>query len=128
MGSLTKFVRTKLRVAVPLSVVHQQKNSGEALTLACTASGLDDKEIYGPDGLDIDQGYFSNMKNGKATLREELVPLFCAIVGNTIYPDWRNHHLAVNLPKEVARVEREKLESLRTRREPASGLATSLAH
>lgn len=78
--------RPPQQVAVPFEMIRAKKNSGGAFTLACDASGLDDKEIY--LALDIDAGYFSNIKKCKATLQADLIPAFCTVVGNTIYPEW----------------------------------------
>lgn len=79
-------VRAPQRTAVPLEMVRAQKTAAAAFTLACSVSGLEDKEIY--LALGIDAGYFSNIKKGKATLQADLVAKFCEIVGNTIYPEW----------------------------------------
>lgn len=79
-------VRAPQRTAVPLEMVRAQKTAAAAFTLACSVSGLEDKEIY--LALEIDAGYFSNIKKGKATLQADLLAQFCEIVGNTIYPEW----------------------------------------
>lgn len=73
-------------VAVPIEMVRAKRSAGAAFTLACDASGLDDKEIYLP--LGIDKGYFSRIKSGSATLDAERIGDFCSIVNNTIYPEW----------------------------------------
>lgn len=74
------------RISVPIEMIRAKKTSGAAFTLACDASGLDDKEIY--LALGIDAGYFSNIKKGKATLQADLIAPFCGVVANTIYPEW----------------------------------------
>ena len=79
-------VRAPHRGTVPLEMVRAQKTAAAAFTLACSVSGLEDKEIY--LALGIDAGYFSNIKKGKATLQADLVARFCEVVGNTIYPEW----------------------------------------
>ena len=66
--------------------VRSRKNAGAAFTLACDASGLDDKEIH--LSLDMDAGTFSRIKSGKNTLNADLVSRFCRVVGNTIYVEW----------------------------------------
>jgi hypothetical protein len=76
-------------------MVRAQKSSGAAFTLACSVSGLEDKEIY--LSLDIDAGYFSNIKKGKATLQADLLAKFCDAVGNTIYPEWLAYQVGCTL-------------------------------
>lgn len=78
--------RTAIQVEVPIEMVRAKRTSGAAFTLACDASGLDDKEIYLV--LGIDKGYFSRMKSGTATLDMNLLAPFCAIVGNVVYARW----------------------------------------
>jgi hypothetical protein len=87
--------RTPERAAVPIEMVRAQKSSGAAFTLACSVSGLEDKEIY--LSLDIDAGYFSNIKKGKATLQADLLAKFCDAVGNTIYPEWLAYQVGCTL-------------------------------
>ena len=71
---------------IPIELVRGRKNKGSAFTLACDASGLDDKEIYLP--LDMDKAQFSRIKSGSANLDSDMLPKFCAVVGNRIYPEW----------------------------------------
>jgi hypothetical protein len=92
---IAAFSRMPMNLDVPVDKVRACRDSGEAFRLACIASGLDDKEIYSP--LGIDQGYFSNIRNGKATLKASLEPKFCQIVGNRIYPEWRALQLGCTL-------------------------------
>ena len=87
--------RPAQRAMVPIELVRAQKTAAAAFTLACSVSGLEDKEIY--LALDIDAGYFSNIKKGKATLQADLVSLFCQIVGNTIYPEWQAYQVGCTL-------------------------------
>lgn len=87
--------RIPKQVAVPIEMVRAKKTSGGAFTLACDASGLDDKEIY--LALGIDAGYFSNIKKSKATLQGDLIKAFCQIVGNTIYPEWLAYQVGCTL-------------------------------
>jgi hypothetical protein len=77
---------TKPSMQVSPDIVHLQKSSSAAFTLACNASGLEDKEIY--LALGIDAGYFSNIKKGKATLQFDLIHKFCELVDNKILPEW----------------------------------------
>lgn len=87
--------RAPNRVAVPVELIRSKKSSGAAFTLACDASGLDDKEIYLAVG--IDAGYFSNIKKGKATLQGDLMAEFCRVVGNSIYPEWLAYQVGCTL-------------------------------
>lgn len=87
--------RSPDQAQMPIVLVRSQKNSGAAFTLACSASGLDDKEIY--MALGIDAGYFSNIKKGKATLQADLMNMFCAVVGNSIYPEWIAYQIGCTL-------------------------------
>lgn len=82
-------------VPVAIEVVRAQKTSAAAFSLSCSASGLEDKEIY--LALGIDAGYFSNIKKGKATLQADLIKEFCKVVGNTIYPEWVAYQLGCTL-------------------------------
>jgi len=82
-------------VKVPIELIRVQKTAAAAFTLACTASGLDDKEIY--LALGIDAGYFSNIKKGKATLQADLVADFCKLVKNTVYPEWQAFQVGCTL-------------------------------
>jgi len=88
-------VRAPQRAAVPLEMIRAQKTAAAAFTLACSVSGLEDKEIY--LALGIDAGYFSNIKKGKATLQADLVSQFCELVGNTIYPEWSAYQVGCTL-------------------------------
>lgn len=87
--------RAPLQASVPIELVRSQRSASAAFTLACTVSGLEDKEIY--LALDIDAGYFSNIKRGKATLQSDLMALFCKTVGNTIYAEWLAYQLGCTL-------------------------------
>lgn len=87
--------REPMKAAVPIEMVRAQKTSAAAFTLACSVSGLEDKEIY--LALGIDAGYFSNIKKGKATLQADLVAQFCSLVGNTIYPEWAAYQVGCTL-------------------------------
>ena len=52
---------------VSIELIRFQPCSGAAFSLACNASGLEDKEIYLACG--IDAGTFSRIKNGEAENR-----------------------------------------------------------
>lgn len=105
------FQRMPMRFVVPIEMIRAQTSAGAAFDLACRASGLTDKEIYSHIG--IDQGYFSNIKNGKATLQAEKEPLFCQRVGNTIYPEWRAYQLGCTLVLLQSEAERRAEEAER---------------
>ena len=77
--------REPSRVAVPIELVRTKRTAAAAFTLACDASGLDDKED------------FSNIKKGKATLQADLVSKFCDVVGNTIYLEWSAYQVGCTL-------------------------------
>lgn len=97
-------VRAPHRGNVPLEMVRAQKTAAAAFTLACSVSGLEDKEIY--LALGIDAGYFSNIKKGKATLQADLVSQFCELVGNTIYPEWSAYQVGCTLVMVKTEAER----------------------
>ena len=71
---------------VPIEMIRKQRSSGAAFSLACTVSGLDDKEIY--LSLGIDAGHFSRIKKGDNGFPPDRLAEFCALVNNTIYPEW----------------------------------------
>lgn len=87
--------RRPATASIPIELVRAQKTAAAAFTLACSVSGLEDKEIY--LALGIDAGYFSNIKKGKATLQADLVAKFCDTVGNTIYLDWQAYQVGCAL-------------------------------
>lgn len=89
------FSRAPMKIDVPLQTIREQKSAGAAFRLACAVSGLEDKEIYMAIG--IDQGYFSNIKHDKATLKADKETAFCERVGNRIYPEWRAYQLGCTL-------------------------------
>lgn len=82
-------------VDLPTQMIYARKNQGAAFTLACDASGLDDKEIY--LALGIDAGTFSRMKDGKNTLSGDRIKEFCDVVGNTAYPQWLAYQVGCGL-------------------------------
>jgi len=107
-------------VTVPIEMIRAKKMAHAAFTLACDVSGLDDKEIY--LALDIDAGYFSNIKKGKATLQADLIPAFCREVGNTVYPEWIAYQVGCTLTQIESETERrlriahERIEQLEQER------------
>lgn len=82
-------------VDIPLEVIRRQRGAGAALSLACSASGLDDKEIY--LSLKIDPGHFSRMKKGDAGFPPDMLADFCTLVHNTIYPEWMASQIGCTL-------------------------------
>lgn len=90
---------------VPLEMIRRQKSAASAFALACQSSGLEDKEVYG--SLAIDPGYFSRIKKGEATLQAELIPLFCEVVANRIYPEWVAYQLGCTLVQIKSEAERQ---------------------
>ena len=102
-------------VEIPIELIRSKKTAGAAFTLACDSSGLDDKEIYFP--LGIDPGYFSKIKHGDATLQSDLLNKFCDRVGNRIYPEW----LAYQLGCTLVQIESETQRQLRIEQEKRIG-------
>lgn len=96
--------RKAASVTVPIEMIRAKRTAAAAFTLACDASGLDDKEIY--LALDIDAGYFSNIKKGKATLQADKVQSFCAIVGNNILIEWMAYQVGCQLVRIESETER----------------------
>ncbi len=92
------------RAVVAIETVRAQKTSAAAFTLACSLSGLEDKEIY--LALEIDAGYFSNIKKGKATLQADKIAEFCRTVGNTVYAEWMAYQLGCTLVMVKTEAER----------------------
>lgn len=115
-GELT-LARKAAAVTVPIEMIRAKRTAAAAFTLACDVSGLEDKEIYLQ--LDIDAGYFSNIKKGKATLQADIVNTFCAIVDNTIYVEWLAYQVGCQLvqieseTERLLRLAREQIEMLK---------------
>lgn len=103
--------RPAVTADIPISLIRAQKTAAAAFTLACSMSGLEDKEIYLP--LGIDAGYFSNIKKGKATLQGDLLAPFCDLVGNRIYPEWHAYQVGCTLVMIKSEAERRAEEAER---------------
>lgn len=88
-------VRPASGVSVPVEMIRAKHSAGAAFSLACDASGLDDKEIYIP--LNIDPATFSRIKSGKNTLPADSVSGFCKLVGNTVYLEWLAYQVGCGL-------------------------------
>lgn len=102
--------------SIQIETVRAQKTAAAAFTLACSVSGLEDKEIY--LALGIDAGYFTNIKKGKATLQADLHRPFCEVVGNSIYVEWIAYQLGCTLV--VIKTEAERRAEEATRRAEAA--------
>ncbi len=80
---------------VPTEMIHAKRTSGTAFTLACDASGLDDKEIYIP--LEMDAATFSRIKSGTNSFPADRLADFCRLVGNNVYPEWLAYQVGCGL-------------------------------
>lgn len=89
---------------IAIEIVHRQRNAAAAFVLACSMSGLDDKEIY--LSLDIDAGHFSRIKKGEAGFPPDKLAAFCVLVGNTIYPEWMAFQVGCTLVMVKSEAER----------------------
>ena len=107
-----------------MELVRSRKTEGAAFTLACDASGLEDKEIH--LALGIDAGTFSRMKSGKNTLRADMVCQFCRVVGNTIYPEWVAYQVGCGLVVLKSEAERRAEEAEHRAAEAEKKLAWAL--
>lgn len=105
-----KLARLPETVAIPIEIVRAKKSAGAAFTLACDASGLDDKEIY--LALELDAGYFSRIKKGTNGLDPDLIAPFCRVVGNTIYPEWVAYQVGCGLYMLKTEAERRAEEAI----------------
>jgi hypothetical protein len=114
--------REPQHVAVPIEMIRSKKTCGGAITLACDASGLEDKEIY--LALGIDAGYFSNIKKGKATLQGDLLKEFCRVVGNNVYAEWLAYQVGCTLV--MVQTEAERRAEAATKRAEAAELKLSV--
>lgn len=96
---------------VPIELIRVQRTPGSAFSLACQASGLEDKEIYLQIG--IDAGTFSRIKKGEATLQADKHAAFCRAVGNTIYNEWLAYQVGCTLVMIQSEAERRAEEAER---------------
>lgn len=101
-------------IEMPIELIRAKRSKGAAFTLACDASGLEDKEIA--MSLNIDAGTFSKMKKGMATLDADLIRDFVKTVGNTIYSEWIAYQTGHTLTLIQTEAERMATEE-RARRE-----------
>lgn len=89
---------------VSIETIRRQKNAAAAFTLACSMSGLEDKEIY--LSLGIDAGHFSRIKKGDAGFPPDRLTEFCALVNNHVYPEWVAYQLGCTLVMIESEAER----------------------
>ncbi len=82
-------------VSVPIEMIRLQRTAAQAFSLACSVSGLDDKEIY--LSLGIDAGHFSRIKKGDAGFPPDCLAEFCSLVKNTVYPEWMAYQVGCTL-------------------------------
>ncbi len=101
--------RAPERSLVAIELIRRQQSSGSAFSLACQASGLEDKEIYLQ--IDVDAGTFSRIKKGEATLQADKIAAFCHAVGNTIYPEWQAYQVGCTLVMIESEAERRAREA-----------------
>lgn len=104
--------RTPQQVVVPAEMIRAKKTKGAAFTLACDASGLDDKEIAGAMNPPLDAGTFSRLKSGTNTLDADRVAEFCRVVGNNVYPEWQAYQVGCTLVMIKTEAERRAEEAL----------------
>ncbi|WP_430434786.1 hypothetical protein [Methyloversatilis sp.] len=104
--------RKPQQVVVPAEMIRAKKTKGAAFTLACDASGLDDKEIAGAMNPPLDAGTFSRLKSGTNTLDADRVAEFCHVVGNTVYPEWQAYQVGCTLVMIKTEAERRAEEAL----------------
>lgn len=101
--------RPPRQVEIPVELVRAKRSAGAAFSLACDASGLEDKEIY--LALDIDPGTFSRIKKGTNTLPADMLATFCRVVGNVIYADWLAFQIGCGLVVLQTEAERRAIEA-----------------
>lgn len=97
-------IRRVSQVQIPDELIFAKKTQGAAFSLACDASGREDKEIY--LDLNIDAGTFSRMRDGKNTLPADRIRDFCEAVGNNIYPRWIAYQVGCGLVMLKSEAER----------------------
>lgn len=88
-------VRRPASINVSIELIRAQKTASAAISLACQVSGLDDKEIYLP--LGIDPGHWSRIKKGEAGFPPDKTRDLCQLVGNTVYPEWIAYQVGCQL-------------------------------
>lgn len=109
-------VRAPESVDIPIEMVRKQRSASAAFSLACSVSGLDDKEIY--LSLGIDAGHFSRIKKGDAGFPPDRLAEFCGLVNNTVYPEWIAFQVGSTLV--VIKTEAERRADIATKRAEAA--------
>jgi wyosine [tRNA(Phe)-imidazoG37] synthetase (radical SAM superfamily) len=107
--------RAPEQAQVPIELIRRQQSAGAAFSLACQASGLDDKEIYLQ--LSIDPGTFSRIKKSEATLQADKISDFAKAVGNSVYSEWLAYQVGCTLVMIKSEAERRADESERRAKE-----------
>ena len=74
---------------IPDQAIFRQQDELAALKLSCQASGLDEKQIFGP--LQIDKATWSKIFSGQAYFPTTKYGKFMDVVGNEIYLTWLAH-------------------------------------
>ena len=74
---------------VPLPLVTQRKTFLAAINLCIDLSGLEDKEIYLP--LGIDAGHFSNLRKGRGHFPPDRINDLMDLCGNEVPLIWLAH-------------------------------------
>lgn len=97
------------KVHVPIELIHSKKKKGQAFTLACDTSCLEDKEIGGQ--LGIDPGTFSRLKSGTNTLDNDRIDEFNKVVGNRVYSEWLAYQVGCALVMIQSEAERRANEA-----------------
>jgi len=103
--------RKPQQVAVPIEMIRAKRTKGSAFTLACDASGLEDKEIAGAMIPPIDPGTFSRLKSGQNSLDADRVGEFCDVVGNQVYPEWLAFQVGCTLVMIQSEAERRAMDA-----------------
>jgi len=109
-------IRKASQVEIPVELIYAKKTQGAAFSLACDASGREDKEIY--FDLGVDAGTFSRMRDGKNTLSNDRMHDFCEAVGNHILPQWIAYQIGCGLVMLKTEAER-RAEAAEARAEDA---------
>ncbi len=95
-------------------VIFAQRSFSAAIALAIASSGLDDKEVYIP--LGIDGSHWTKIKKGEAHFPVDKLNDFCNLVGNEIVLTWWAHsrgkglHMLLTEAERLLVVEREARE------------------
>lgn len=125
--------RAPQSAVVPIELVRSRRSAGAAFTLACDASGLEDKEICyalaDDEAKPFDAGTFSRIKKGTNTLPADLVEKFCRVVGNHIYLEWLAYQCGfgvVMLKSEAERRAEQLEEALKEERIKTAALLDAL--